>query len=1068
MAVLKDLIVHGSSRFLNGIYSDSIHSDLIDANSGVFRTITTTTLDAGTITTDMLKANNARVAQTLTVDGTISTNKWEAASIANIGGNFYISPTGKSDSGTITVTKTGSTTINGVSVGVYTLVVSGTFGVTSTNDTIWGNNSKVIFTGSISYNDSKKFPLGSCSGTMTTKTTGTNTLTGFTITGVNSSTLDIFFKEVGITSVSSTACNGYEMQISVYQSYSNSNLRPVGILLTSYGKEKKQYIDIYGGSNVLGDADSGFADPEVRIGQLDGLPNIVDGSTSTDTKPTGWGIYTTNGFFKGKIVANAGRVGNWVIENGSSTYGGAIYTGSFGSDNGIFITPSYTSSTAIGGSSGSQNWTMTASNKFGVTKTGYLYASKGKIAGWTIDTNKIYSGTHSTWNSTAEDGLYLGNDGIAGGSGGIWYLWKDGSAKIGAMTLSAAGVLAVPAANITGTLTASQIDVSGVISSGGIVTNTLTGGTFNTADYIRVSTQASSSLTIGTSGAKTDWRIIAGKTFGVDKAGVLYATDAHITGAIKATSFIAQDYYNGTYRDRVVVDTNGLTVYDGSGISVANFGSVVTIGKSTSSTDYNIYIDNSSINLRKQNKTLMSLASDYLLLTDTIYAGGTLQEAKYFTIVSGNDNKIFNKARVDLATIDTPTSSSNTYTLSEWSGQVSDLHFYVCFNTYYTSGGGEKGLAKLRFVKGESLTHTYMGINVSYNKDTSQVTISVASNGNYEYGGDIYYLYNISRDSYPGYILGYLGEYGGLGKYGVHLGEWNQALGESSISEGYSTTAQGDRSHAEGSYTVAYGMASHSEGEGTDANGRASHSEGQDTRTVGIASHSEGQNTRATGIASHAQNKGTIAQGQYQTAIGKYNIAQGSTESISNTDYAFIIGNGSSFTPSNALTVDWNGVLSCRRPNVSSAPSAVKNEFASIFDLIYPVGSIYMSINDTSPSYLFGGEWTVIQGRFLLAAGTSENTTYIVGQTGGSKDAVIVSHSHEPSDSGYRFMHAHASLSGGDMSGPSGSGRHYPYLGTRSDGAYWGSGTTTASTGVSGTDKNMPPYTVVYMWERTA
>ena len=59
MAVLKDLIVHGASRFLNGINTDAIHANLIDAQDGVFKTITTTTLDAETITTDMLNANNA-------------------------------------------------------------------------------------------------------------------------------------------------------------------------------------------------------------------------------------------------------------------------------------------------------------------------------------------------------------------------------------------------------------------------------------------------------------------------------------------------------------------------------------------------------------------------------------------------------------------------------------------------------------------------------------------------------------------------------------------------------------------------------------------------------------------------------------------------------------------------------------------------------------------------------------------------------------------------------------------------------------------------------------------------
>lgn len=61
---------------------------------------------------------------------------------------------------------------------------------------------------------------------------------------------------------------------------------------------------------------------------------------------------------------------------------------------------------------------ITAGTTFGVNKNGGVYATSGKIGGWTIDATKIYSGSHSTWNSTSEDGLYLGNDGIAGGSGG--------------------------------------------------------------------------------------------------------------------------------------------------------------------------------------------------------------------------------------------------------------------------------------------------------------------------------------------------------------------------------------------------------------------------------------------------------------------------------------------------------------------------------------------------------------------------------------------------------------------------------------------------------------------------
>ena len=38
-------------------------------------------------------------------------------------------------------------------------------------------------------------------------------------------------------------------------------------------------------------------------------------------------------------------------------------------------------------------------------------------------------------------------------------------------------------------------------------------------------------------------------------------------------------------------------------------------------------------------------------------------------------------------------------------------------------------------------------------------------------------------------------------------------------------------------------------------------------------------------------------------------------------------------------------------------------------DLIYPIGSVYISTNNSNPSIFFGGEWEQIKDRFLLSAG---------------------------------------------------------------------------------------------------
>lgn len=51
-----------------------------------------------------------------------------------------------------------------------------------------------------------------------------------------------------------------------------------------------------------------------------------------------------------------------------------------------------------------------------------------------------------------------------------------------------------------------------------------------------------------------------------------------------------------------------------------------------------------------------------------------------------------------------------------------------------------------------------------------------------------------------------------------------------------------------------------------------------------------------------------------------------------------------------------------------------------MLDMLYPVGSIYMSVTATSPAVLFGGRWQQIKGKFIL----SSNTNFPAGSTGGS------------------------------------------------------------------------------------
>ena len=148
-------------------------------------------------------------------------------------------------------------------------------------------------------------------------------------------------------------------------------------------------------------------------------------------------------------------------------------------------------------------------------------------------------------------------------------------------------------------------------------------------------------------------------------------------------------------------------------------------------------------------------------------------------------------------------------------------------------------------------------------------------------------------------------------KFGSHAeGIGATASGDSSHAEGNATTASGSNSHAEGSLTTASEFCSHAEGNSTNAFGNSSHAEGYSTTASGESSHAEGSNTAASGNYSHAQNYHTVAQGQSQTVIGKYNKMRGTPTSSTSTDYAFIIGNGTSNTNrSNALAIKWDGTF---------------------------------------------------------------------------------------------------------------------------------------------------------------
>ena len=71
-------------------------------------------------------------------------------------------------------------------------------------------------------------------------------------------------------------------------------------------------------------------------------------------------------------------------------------------------------------------------------------------------------------------------------------------------------------------------------------------------------------------------------------------------------------------------------------------------------------------------------------------------------------------------------------------------------------------------------------------------------------------------------------------------------------------------------------------------------------------------------------------------------------------------------------------------PKVGNNPLVLKSE---LLNLIYPVGSIYMSVNNSSPASFLGGSWTQISGYFLLPWSDSAGTTGGNFNTNGSSAA---------------------------------------------------------------------------------
>ena len=136
---------------------------------------------------------------------------------------------------------------------------------------------------------------------------------------------------------------------------------------------------------------------------------------------------------------------------------------------------------------------------------------------------------------------------------------------------------------------------------------------------------------------------------------------------------------------------------------------------------------------------------------------------------------------------------------------------------------------------------------------------------------------------------------------------------------------------------------------------------------------------------------------------------------------------------------------------------------ANVRNKIYPVGSIYISVNSTNPATLFGGAWQRIQNQFLLASGS----LYAAGSTGGAATVTlnvnqIPAHTHRVNDSVWMNVGGNKSI----YFDPDSPGTYF--INDVANGGRSSTGWTTYTAGGSQAHDNMPPYIAVYIWKRTA
>ena len=137
----------------------------------------------------------------------------------------------------------------------------------------------------------------------------------------------------------------------------------------------------------------------------------------------------------------------------------------------------------------------------------------------------------------------------------------------------------------------------------------------------------------------------------------------------------------------------------------------------------------------------------------------------------------------------------------------------------------------------------------------------------------------------------------------------------------------------------------------------------------------------------------------------------------------------------------------------------------------YPVGSIYMNAAvATNPATLLGfGTWVAFgAGKVPVGIDAGDTDFNSVEETGGSKDAILPSHTHVAAVDDPGHNHTVTTSSTSTIASGNAIPLNYLYTTRTTSTSTTGITVSNSTEGESATGKNLQPYIVVYMWKRTA